>query len=105
MALTRRQDSIVNPIVPHRIIAGAFGMAAFSVSVLCGLYVQNPAPTILWRALLALLTCYCLGMVVGWICEYVVREHLARYKEERPVPTLTGDIAHANAGARTGKKK
>ena len=61
-------------------------MAAFAVALVSGLWVGNPAASILARALLSLVLCYALGMMVGAICEHVVREHLARYKAKRPVP-------------------
>lgn len=85
MAVKRSKGCIVNPIVPHRIIAGVFGMAAFVVAILSGLWVDNPVTSILLRALAAMVLCYGLGLVVGWVCEFVVREHLTQYKQAHPV--------------------
>lgn len=108
MALTRQKNSIANPIVPHRIIAGVFAMSAFSIALLSGLLVDNPASAILSRALVALLLCYVLGLVVGAICEYVVREHLERYKEAHPVPAeglAPASAAPTQVDAGDGPKK
>ncbi|MFG0251729.1 MAG: hypothetical protein ACF8NJ_02510 [Phycisphaerales bacterium JB038] len=84
--MKRAKGCIVNPIAPSRVIAGACGMAAFAVAVISGLWVDNPVASILSRALLSLALCYALGMLVGTICEHAVREHMVRYKAERPVP-------------------
>ncbi len=86
MAVKRGNGCIVNPIVPGRVIAGTFGMAAFAVALVSGLWVGNPAASILSRALVSLMLCYAMGTLVGAICEHVVREHLARYKATHPVP-------------------
>lgn len=58
-------------------IAGCFALAAFAVAVVAGLAGGNPSASILLRALSAMIACYPIGLVIGMVCQHVVREHLA----------------------------
>lgn len=76
----------MNPIVPGRVIAGAFGMTAFAVAIISGLAVNNPASDILYRALISMVTCYAIGLIIGIVGEYVIQEHMRQYREAEPIP-------------------
>ena len=60
---------------PSRVVAGCFGLTAFVVAIVAGLAAHNPTLTILGRALIAMILCYPLGLVVGMLCQRVVRMH------------------------------
>ena len=62
---------------PSRLIAGCCGMAAFAVAIVVGLSVENPADTILARAMASMFVCYLVGMGVGLLAERAVEESLA----------------------------
>ena len=56
-------------------IAGCFALSAFVVSIISGLAAHNGAVTILFRAVLALVICYPLGLLVGAVCHRVIVAH------------------------------
>jgi hypothetical protein len=60
-----------------RVIASCFALAAFAVAVASGLMSDSAAAQILLRAVLAMIVCYPVGLIVGMICEGVIRTHLA----------------------------
>ncbi len=61
-------------------IAGCFALSAFVVSIISGLAAQNGAVTILFRAVLALVICYPLGLLVGAVCHRVIDAHFASHQ-------------------------
>lgn len=70
----------VTPGAPTKVIAGSMGLAAFSVAVIAGLAVGNPAETVLGRALAAMVACNALGWVVGAAAEKVASEAVRAYE-------------------------
>ena len=59
-----------------RSVAAALGLLAFSVSILAGLWVRNPVPVILSRAIWAMVVFFLIGLVTGLAARTVVREHI-----------------------------
>jgi len=51
-------------------------MAAFAVAIVVGLSVDNPADTILARAMASMFVCYLVGMGIGLAAERAVEESL-----------------------------
>ena len=73
-------------IVPSYVIAACVALAAFVVATLAGLASGNSAASILFRALLAMLACYPVGLLVGMACQRVIREQLDVHRAANPVP-------------------
>ena len=83
------------PGVATKVIAASCGLTAFTVGILAGLFADNPAETILLRALVALVAGQVVGLIVGAIGERTVGEAIKAYEKARPVP---GTKAGATAG-------
>lgn len=67
-----------------RVIAGLFALSAFGVAMISGLASDNPASSVLERALMAMFLSYPLGWIVGMICQHVIDDHLKMHKEANP---------------------
>jgi hypothetical protein len=78
-----------------RIIATAFALTAFSVSIVCGLASGNAPLSILIHALIVMVVCQIIGLVAGEVLAYAARSHV----DSRGVKTLNdaGDRAKAEA--------
>ncbi len=72
--------------VPSYVIAACVALAAFAVATLAGLASGNSAASILFRALIAMLACYPVGLVVGMACQRVIWEQLEVHRAASPVP-------------------
>ena len=59
-------------IAPGSVVAGCFALAAFAVAIVAGLAADNPALTILVRAILALAVCYPVGLCIGHLCQRTI---------------------------------
>ena len=70
-------------VIAAKAIAGCFALAAFSIAVMAGLVVGNTATSILARALFAMVACYPLGLLVGFVCRHVIEHHVG----SEPVPS------------------
>jgi multisubunit Na+/H+ antiporter MnhE subunit len=64
------------------LIAGAFGITGFVLSVLSGLIADNSFESILLKALLCAIICYIVGYFVGLIGQQVSSEHAVRLAKE-----------------------
>ncbi len=62
------------------------GLGAFAIAVLAGLAADNPSEQILYRALVAMVTCHAVGLLVGFAGERGVAEAVAAYIAARPLP-------------------
>ena len=67
-----------------RVIAGLFALAAFGVAMISGLASDNPASSVLARALWTMFISYPVGWIVGMICQHVIGDHLKIHKEANP---------------------
>ena len=63
-----------SPGSPARIIAATFSLAAFSVSVVTGLAVDNPADVVLSRALGAMVITFAVGSLLGLVLEHALTQ-------------------------------
>ena len=64
-----------------RATGAAFGLLAFSITIIAGLSVRNPSALILQRAIWAMLVFCFIGLSVGWAAQVVVREHFKQREE------------------------
>jgi len=78
---------------PARVVAGVLGLTAFVTASLVGLGIGNPGSLILTRALVAMVVCALVGRLLGVAGERCVREFIASYKAERPIPEVPGALA------------
>jgi hypothetical protein len=83
---------------PGHVIAGCFALAAFVVGLISGLAAQNPAVTVLVRALLAMVICYPLGAFVGMVCERAINRHVAEHRRSLDLGQSMGDIDDVEVG-------
>lgn len=78
--------------MPTRLIATSFALTAFAAAVLAGIVADNPASTVLWRALLAMVGCYVAGALIGAIASRALEDQIDRYKQAHPLEPI-GDEA------------
>lgn len=71
--------------MPTRLIASSLALIAFAVAVLAGIGVDNPAATILWRAILAMAICYCIGLFIGSASQRAIEEAIQEHKKDNPL--------------------
>ena len=67
-----------------RVIAGLFALATFGVAMISGIASDNPASSVLARALWTMFISYPVGWIVGMICQHVIGNHLKIHKEANP---------------------
>lgn len=65
---------------------------AFAAAMVVGVVVGNPAETVLWRAIIALATCWIVGYFVGRVLQRTAEEYVQRYKESHPIPETVEDL-------------
>ncbi len=70
---------------PSSAIAGCFSLSAFAVAVVAGMFAQNPASSILIRALIAMIVCYPLGLIIGLICQRLMNDHIDAHQKEASI--------------------
>ncbi len=79
--------------------AACTAFAAFAVSVFVGIASDNPTTTVIGRALLAMLLGFAGGFALGLVCEWIVREEVARMEDEMVRDSARSDPAgHAGDG-------
>ncbi len=67
-------------------------MCGFAVALLAGLNTGNPAHTVLYNAIVALVVCYAVGYFVARAGRWIVIEHLAKQRIENPVPEIPSSM-------------
>lgn len=82
-----------------KVIAACFALAGFAAVVVIGLYVGNPAPTVLLRAMIVGVIAFIVGSVIGRIAQNTVEGYVDRYKSENPLPSVSGDVKADDAGS------
>lgn len=55
------------------------------MALIAGLAADNPAETVLLRALIAMFVCQVIGVLVGAVGERVVRDAVREYQDSHPV--------------------
>lgn len=60
--------------VPSQVIAGCFAMSAFAIAIVAGLFAQNDASSVLFRAVAAMFIAYPVGLIAGSMCAGIVSE-------------------------------
>lgn len=79
MARPTRTMAKAKPQIPiPQAAAACTAFAAFSVSIFVGIASDNPVTTVLSRALLAMVAGFAGGFFVGLVCDWLVREEIAR---------------------------
>ena len=73
------------------VVAGCFALSAFTIAILAGLGADNPASTILVRALAALIVCWPIGYLAGSLCRRVIEQHDPPPQDHEP----SGDDAES----------
>ena len=76
--------------------AACTAFAAFSVSIVVGIGADNPADTVLMRALIAMAIGFGGGFLVGLVCDWIVHQEIARIEQGIDEDRAASD---ASAGA------
>jgi putative Mn2+ efflux pump MntP len=71
------------------------GLTAFAVALVAGLAADNPAESVLFRAIVAMFACQLIGGFVGMAGERVVRDAIREYKAAHPVNKSSTSSASA----------
>jgi len=79
-----------------KVIATAFALCGFAVSVVSGLIAGETAVVAILRAILAMLVCYCVGWLGATCMFHAIREHLERYVTDRPIPPIAAAAQHVD---------
>jgi tetrahydromethanopterin S-methyltransferase subunit C len=88
----------VTPGGPTRVIAASLGLSAFAIAIVAGLAAENPAETILARAVVSMVVCHVVGWCVGLTAERAVMDAVDAYERERsnavhgPVPAAGAEV-------------
>ena len=83
--------------IASRAIAGCFALAAFSVAIIAGLASGISASSILMRALLAMVVCYPVGLLVGFVCRHVIEQHLGQTADRSAATDTVSEPAEQSA--------
>ena len=82
--------------------AACTAFAAFRVSILVGLSNDNPPATVLSRALVAMVAGFAGGFAVGLVCDWLVREEIARVETEIETRAAADSSVGVDLGGLTG---
>ncbi len=88
----------MSPGTITKVISASLGLSAFATAVVVGLWVDNPAETILVRALLSTFIAQGVGMALGAAGERAVQDHLnaiGRPESARVASSAQSGAAHA----------
>ena len=90
-----------------RVAASSLGLLAFFISLLAGMFVQNPVTVTLSRSILAMFVFFVIGLVLGGAAQMVIAEHersresAIRKQYEEDSPAGTGTNAELGSGGGT----
>ena len=88
------------PGVATKVTAASFGLTAFAVGIVAGMLADNPADTILIRALIAMLIANGVGFIIGAIGERTINEALeASEKQAKNLQSPTAARTASTPGA------
>lgn len=88
----------MSPGTPTKVISASLGLSAFATAVIVGLWVDNPADTVLARAVLSMIISQAVGMAIGATIERAVREHLnAQQRPESATPAPSAPVGAPRA--------
>ena len=65
-----------------RVLGASLGLLAFTITIIAGLWVQNPVTVTLSRSILALFLFCVIGLVLGGAAQLVINEHERKREEE-----------------------
>jgi hypothetical protein len=61
----------------------------FIGAIVVGVVAQNPAGTIIWRAILVMVVSWVIGQSIGAVAQRTVETEIEQYKQARPLPPLS----------------
>ena len=82
-------------------VAAMFALSAFAVAVLAGMQSHASAGAVIVRALMAMLICYPIGLMAGFIAHKVIQDHLKYHRQKNPVDSEEFDVSVDSAGHST----
>lgn len=98
--MRRGPSSGENVQQPRSAIAACIALAAYAVALVAGWASGVPGPTVMLRALVAMVVCYAVGSVLASMAYHAIREFLDAYEKNHPVPELgrSPTPEHSEAG-------
>ncbi len=86
----------MTPGTPTKVISASLGLSAFATATIVGLWVDNPADTILARAIVSMFLAQAVGLAIGAAAERAVRDHIdaqLRPNSATPAPSAPDGTA------------
>ncbi len=77
------------------VVAGCLALTAFVIAITAGLVQDNPATTILARAVAVMIICYPVGLLAGFVCLRTLERNISEYLASNPPPAVD-DVARAD---------
>lgn len=74
-----------------RVVAVVFALCGFSLAAISGLLASNPAGDVVLRSIIAMIVCNFVGHGAAKCIAHVLDEHVANYKQARPIPEIRQD--------------
>ena len=85
-----------------RVLGVSLGLLAFTVTIIAGLWVQNPVTVTLSRSILALFLFCVIGLVLGGAAQLVINEHERECEKEISTPHLKERVEADDAASKGG---
>lgn len=82
--------------MPANIIATSFSLIVFSTAIAVGVSAHNPAQTVMWRAMVAMIICWPIGLIIGTLAQKTIERNIENYKSAHPVPQGAGELEMAS---------
>jgi len=76
-----------------KLFAGCSALAAFAIAVVAGLAADNPADTILLRAMVSMAACFFLGALLGVAAEAAIKESARLQRPDTSAAEASGDAS------------
>lgn len=71
-----------------RVIAATLGLSGFAVAIIAGVTAGNEPTLVMFRALVAMIACYVLGVAVGGVFKHVLDAHIVEHTRTHPIPDV-----------------
>lgn len=69
-----------------RVIASVFALVSFSATLFAGYMAHNTPLKMVSFSFVTMIVCYGIGRIIGGLAEYVIQQHIEKYKRDFPIP-------------------
>ena len=85
-----------------RVLGASLGLLAFTITIIAGLWVQNPVTVTLSRSILALFLFCVIGLVLGGAAQLIINEHEREREKEIRTRYHEEPVEDENAASKEG---